>query len=412
MKTIKYIVSIIIFLAGLGQLLNNSITAAILFVLLGSLIFPSINELVKKKVKIFNKKSIRFGVYAILLIIGAASIDITEAKEKYQSNKKVLSSESEFDDYVKFAQIRIKNLSEKNKESRTKLLSELRKTKTYIALIDSSVVSAKYLPVLTALNDGVRNFRQDNGKETFGLKQNLVDNINKLKEGKDKLNFVIKTVMLLTESRGNALPKEIISIIKRYRKKYKIYGVPSNFYNTDGEVEGIDLPYDMTSLLVILEPSNKNYLNKLYEAHNEGVSKWNKENEFAKYKYSFVATKKGYNSHVKEVYPDSPYVLNVDYEISAINLYREYEANEIAADNKYKNKKLAVTGVVVEISEVYGEVTVDLSTGDELNLTTIKCSVKNKKKVAELRKGQNVTIIGICDGLTLNLYVGMEKCEI
>ena len=93
MKTIKYIVSIIIILAGLGQLLNNSITAAILFVLLGSLIFPSINELVKKKVKIFNKKSIRFGVYAILLIFGAASIDIIDAKEKYQSNRKV----SEFD---------------------------------------------------------------------------------------------------------------------------------------------------------------------------------------------------------------------------------------------------------------------------------------------------------------------------
>jgi hypothetical protein len=412
MKTIKYIVSIIIILAGLGQLLNNSITAAILFVLLGTLIFPSINESVKKKVKVFNKKPIRFGIYAILLIIGLTSIDITEVKEKHQLSKKISSSEAVYDDYIKSAQSRIKNLSEKNKESRVKLLSELRRTKTYIALADSSVVSGEYLPVLTTLNDGVRNLVLDNGKETFGLKQNLVDNINKSKEGKDKLNFVIKTVMLLTESRGNALPKEIISIIERHRKRYKAHGVPSDFYNVEGEAESIDLHYDMTSLLVILEPSNENYLNKLYEANNNGISKWNREDESAKYKYSFVATKKGYNSHVKEVYPDSPYVLNVDYEISAIDLYREYEANEIAADNKYKNKRLAVTGVVVEISEVLGEVNVDLSTGDELNLTTIKCSVKDKDKVAKLRKGQRLTIIGTCDGLTLNLYVGMEKCEI
>ena len=411
MKTIKYIVSVIIVLAGLGQLLNNSITAAILFVVLGILIFPSINESVKKQIKIFNKKAIRFSVYGILLIIGTASIDITEAKEKYQSSKKI--SLSVYDDYIKSAKTRVKNLSEKNKESRTKLLSELRSTKTYISLVDSSVVSGEYLPVLTVLNDGVRNLVQDNsGKETFGLTQNLVDNINKSREGKDKLNFVIKTVMLLTETRGNALPKEIISVIERYRKRYKVYGVPSNFYNAKGEAESVDLPYDMTSLLVILEPSNKSFLNKFYEAHKEGVSKWNRDSQTTDFKYSFVATKKGYNSHVKEVYPDSPYVLNVDFEISAIDLYREYEANEIAADNKYKNKKLAVTGKVVEISEVLGEVTIDLSTGDELNLTTVKCSVKDKDKVAKLRKGQSITIIGVCDGLTLNLYISIEDCMI
>ena len=79
-------------------------------------------------------------------------------------------------------------------------------------------------------------------------------------------------------------------------------------------------------------------------------------------------------------------MLNVDHEVSAYQLYREYNANEIAADNKFKGKKLAVTGRIADMSETFGSIYVNLKSGDGIGWTKIACEVEDREVVAKLRK--------------------------
>ena len=98
--------------------------------------------------------------------------------------------------------------------------------------------------------------------------------------------------------------------------------------------------------------------------------------------------------------------------IDAKALTKEYDDNELAADGKYKGKLLSVTGKISDISETFGSVNVSLE-GHQL-LQTVMCSFEpsEKQKVAALKKGAIVTLIGTGDGSTAGLYVGLEKCTI
>ncbi len=102
-----------------------------------------------------------------------------------------------------------------------------------------------------------------------------------------------------------------------------------------------------------------------------------------------------------------------DIKISAVKLYKDYKANEVAADEKYKGKILEVTGTIDEISVTLGTIFVSLLV-DEYGLETVKgmFSDKYKSKIAELKKGQKITIKGVCDGLTLGIAVSLNNCVI
>jgi hypothetical protein len=225
------------------------------------------------------------------------------------------------------------------------------------------------------------------------------------------MEFVISIIQLATPNKGG-IPAEVVDIFERYKKKYNLFGKPSTIHNSKTkQSESIENSYDLTGVFTLFKPKNKIFLNKLYEA-NQSVSSWFPLKKNQSHSYPFISTLRGYNKHVKKVYPESPYVLNVDAELTANQLYNAYNENEIAADKKYKNKKLAITGIVSKISEVWGKVTVDLKVGGRFEFTTIKYSIDDKDVVASLRKGQKITVIGICDGLTANLYIGINDCKL
>lgn len=98
--------------------------------------------------------------------------------------------------------------------------------------------------------------------------------------------------------------------------------------------------------------------------------------------------------------------------ITAKNLTKEYEENELAADGKYKDKQLAVSGKVSNIAETFGNVTVSLEGFN--GVVSVMCSFEESEKenVAKLKKGQNVILKGKGDGSTGGLYVGLEACKI
>jgi len=96
--------------------------------------------------------------------------------------------------------------------------------------------------------------------------------------------------------------------------------------------------------------------------------------------------------------------------ISAADLYANYEANEVSADENFKNKTFYVTGIVEEIKKDFmDDIYVTLKTGQMFSY--VNCYFDDKKVAAKLKKGQRVTFKGKCKGMVVTL-VTMKDCEI
>jgi hypothetical protein len=103
---------------------------------------------------------------------------------------------------------------------------------------------------------------------------------------------------------------------------------------------------------------------------------------------------------------------DVVIEITAKDLFAAYNENEIAADNQYKKKTLKVTGTISNIgTDILDNIYITLETGELLY--SVQCYFANSEeeaKVANLSKGDTITLIGTCDGMSLNVV--MKKCII
>lgn len=97
--------------------------------------------------------------------------------------------------------------------------------------------------------------------------------------------------------------------------------------------------------------------------------------------------------------------------ITASQLSRDYEDNELAADKKYKDKTLVVTGKVSSINEVFGQTSVVLVGMDDLSrIVTGFFADDQKESLMKLKKGQTATIEGRCDGKMLG--VNLKDCKL
>jgi hypothetical protein len=87
-------------------------------------------------------------------------------------------------------------------------------------------------------------------------------------------------------------------------------------------------------------------------------------------------------------------------------LMADYNANEVAADDKYKGKTLELTGTADTISKDFlDQAFVTMETGEPLKNVQIYFDAENTKKVATLTKGQTITVQGRGDGMVLQLSV-------
>jgi hypothetical protein len=101
-------------------------------------------------------------------------------------------------------------------------------------------------------------------------------------------------------------------------------------------------------------------------------------------------------------------------EISAEDLISAYDKNEVSADNRYKGKKLQITGIIKSIGkDLFDNPYVVVDSGADFNIISIQCyfsSTDEKNKIAELSKGNAIIITGTCKGLFLN--ISMRNCTI
>lgn len=96
--------------------------------------------------------------------------------------------------------------------------------------------------------------------------------------------------------------------------------------------------------------------------------------------------------------------------VTASQLYSDYKQNELAADEKYKGEMIEVSGTVASIEEMFGQKFVSLNTGDIIG--KIQCFLDDSEgsKAASLTVGQQITLTGKGDGMSLN--VAMKNCMI
>jgi PKD repeat protein len=97
--------------------------------------------------------------------------------------------------------------------------------------------------------------------------------------------------------------------------------------------------------------------------------------------------------------------------ISVGALVGEFEANEVAGDLKYKGRLLAVVGYVESIDSSIGISVVLVDAPDDW--TGVRCYFPESEApdVANLRKGDLVTIVGECMGM-LAFNVGLDHCRV
>ena len=97
-------------------------------------------------------------------------------------------------------------------------------------------------------------------------------------------------------------------------------------------------------------------------------------------------------------------------DVGALRLWRDYEENEVAADNRYKGQRLRVTGTVVSIERDYdGRPVLHLFSGNPIFLTMATLNKADLPAAARLRKGTQVVVRCIGAGREMRMPQ-LERC--
>lgn len=102
--------------------------------------------------------------------------------------------------------------------------------------------------------------------------------------------------------------------------------------------------------------------------------------------------------------------LEAPVEVSAKQLYADYDANEVSADDKYKGKVLRVTGVIETIGkDILGAPFVEFTTHYGPG---VQCMFddSDKPKLATLKKGEKLVVLGTGDGKLGNVI--LRRCVV
>lgn len=97
--------------------------------------------------------------------------------------------------------------------------------------------------------------------------------------------------------------------------------------------------------------------------------------------------------------------------VTAIELLKAFQENELKANQTYKNKYIAVQGAVDAIGEdIVGSPYVTLKTSNVI--LSVQCMLNKSEtgKAANLQKGQQIIVQGNCDGKFGNILI--KNCSI
>lgn len=314
------------------------------------------------------------------------------------------------ENYITAVEKNISSLSPERKKKRAEWIADLKKNPIYISLVDSNTVSIEYLPTINAISEAIKNSYIENGSSVFGISEEIDSSIIKSNDGAAKMDFVVKVALLSLKMNGG-MPKEIVAVFDNYRKKFNLYGKQGDLIIVPGgERIKIENNYNLSYAFALFDPADKKVLDAIFESVDQGISDWNEESNVI-YDNGFMALKNDYMKHLKEFYADSPYLLNVDFEIIAAVLYAGYRNNEVAADEKFKGKKLAITGTISDIGKDIADQPYISFRVDDFESVTCYFDNENVKAISKLSKGEKITVVGKCGGLILTNVV-IRDCQL
>lgn len=96
--------------------------------------------------------------------------------------------------------------------------------------------------------------------------------------------------------------------------------------------------------------------------------------------------------------------------VTAAALYKEYDANALAADAKYKGKVLEVTGRIERVNAEGFTATVELKTDAEDETVDCMFALEQQHELVNLKPGQQVTIRGRGTGRVGSDSPTLESC--
>ena len=397
MKVVKFILGGLFLISALGMFGQKEFLTGLIFASLGLVFLPPISENLKQKFKLWQSKGIRYVAYIVLFFIAGAFMDKGKFSDLKTSQSEISNETKDklpYQEYLNQVEQAIKLLSKERIENRNNVFSEFKTNSIYQKLVVNKEVSKEYLILLDAISKGISNSKEDE----FSIEESLLNKIQKSENGEDKMHFVTRVTGLSLPTNGG-LTKEIIEVFERYKSKFGWYGSQGDVFMDGNMNKTVVLEnFDLTPFFALIEPKDEEILSKLYEARQKGISNWNSKGN---YLYPYMATKEGYMNYIKQINPDNPLIPKVDMEVTASELYRAYEANEVSADQQYKGKRLLITGVVENIGKdvmdnPYVALKIDFLKG-------VNCYFddENNKVLSQLSKGQKIQIIGTCAGLTL-----------
>ena len=401
MKTFKYVLGVLILLSSFAAFAESSVGAGLSSIILGLVILPPISDKLKEKFSFWQKKPVRYVSYvALLAIIGATAPDMDNISSGSSLESDI--SKTPYEKYLSQSEKDISALSDVTKKNRDTTITNLKKNSIYKELVDKKTVSKDYLLILHAVSQLLSN-QYDEGKSS-NLSMDIDDKMQAIPDSRD---FVLNVFVL--EGEGG-LTRELVEVMDRYQKQYGYYGEGGIVADKNGVTDKKIAPYDLTPIFVMLDPNteNKKLLDAIYEARQKGISSWNiPENQ-----YSYLLRKDRYNSYLKEKYPDSPYYIDIDIETTPQEICGEYEDNEVSADNKYKGKKVAITGTIERIIKSgFSDDPIIVFKGTFIKDVKFYFSKDSNNEISNLSKGDEITIVGTCKGMTLGDVV-LHKCKI
>jgi len=119
---------------------------------------------------------------------------------------------------------------------------------------------------------------------------------------------------------------------------------------------------------------------------------------------AFIAYKMYNKPHVNVAGTKSDIVLTAD------KILTDFSTNETEANNKYLEKIIEVSGVVLETSTEKEKGIVTLKTNNDFGSVLCHLSDKSTKKINDIEEGQSIKLKGICTGYLMDVI--LVKCEI
>jgi|LFRM01.1.fsa_nt_gb hypothetical protein len=148
----------------------------------------------------------------------------------------------------------------------------------------------------------------------------------------------------------------------------------------------------------------------LYSIGSSAIDDANKNSQ----SQSVTGVTKEETSIQKEETPKETEKIDPQITITSVELTKEYSDNEVAADAKYKDKVMEVSGKVSAIDNgvMDNEIIIRLSDGQyDFNSTWCYMKESERDEAIALKKGQQITLIGKGSSATMKSPV-IKECTI